>query len=572
MPSFFGKEVGRFTIPSGIVTTTTDTIRRIAEEIPEIGILTTKSIGPKRREGNKEPVLEQFDGERTFLNAVGLSNPGAEEFAKELKEIYPLPNGKFLLTSIFGSTAEEFQYVARAVAPYSDGLELNFSCPHAEKGYGATIGSSPELTRKFTAAVKAVVDIPVIVKLTPNVDNLWIIMRAAIDGGADGISAINTVGPFESQILSLGKGGMSGAKAKDKGIDCVRVISEVIQDSEREIPIIAIGGISDAVDVLDYSRSGATFFGIGSALAGMDTATIKRFFADLESKFCSLNWDGEDLTSITPGLMGYTPYVIRNIQQYAEDLKVFHFDGGITAKPGQFVFVKLKSPNAHEKPFSIADNVPLAIAVRRIGEFTSRMFELKQGDAVDVRGPYGNGFSTAFGSGTLCLVGGGTGLAPLRFLADSASKYHSLLIFMGGKTMSQLLFMSDFRRYGETLVATEDGSLGESGLVTDILRMRLSKLPSKQGEEGVSFYNCGPELMIENATRVEEETGCARQIQSLIERYTKCGVGLCGSCAIDGKRACVDGPVFTAKELSASRHFGKFKRDASGSLVSLKIK
>ncbi|MEM2974458.1 MAG: tRNA-dihydrouridine synthase, partial [Candidatus Micrarchaeia archaeon] len=161
MPKIGDKEIsGRFTIPSGIITTTTDSILRIARDIPEIGILTTKSVGPAEKEGNREPILASV-GDGTFINAVGLANPGADEFASELKCIYPLPDKKFLLTSIFGSTEQELQRVARTVAPYSDGLELNFSCPHAGSGYGLAIGSSPELTEKMTESVKEVVDIPV---------------------------------------------------------------------------------------------------------------------------------------------------------------------------------------------------------------------------------------------------------------------------------------------------------------------------------------------------------------------------------------------------------------------------
>ena len=100
MPKIADKEIiGRFTIPSGIITTTADSILRIAQEIPEIGILTTKSVGPVEKEGNKEPILASL-GDGTFINAVGLANPGAEEFASEIKEIHPLPNGKFLMTSI----------------------------------------------------------------------------------------------------------------------------------------------------------------------------------------------------------------------------------------------------------------------------------------------------------------------------------------------------------------------------------------------------------------------------------------------------------------------------------------
>ena len=578
MPRLLSEVKGRFTIPSGIVATTTDTIARLAEEIPEIGIQTTKSIGLQRREGNKESILARFDGNGTFINAVGLANPGAEEFAKELKEIYPLPKNKFLLTSIFGSTAKEFQEVAKIVAPYSDGLELNCSCPHAEPGYGATIGSSPELTKKFTMAVKEVVDIPVFVKLTPNVEDIGIIARAAIEGGADGITAINTVGPYESSILSHGKGGISGFGVKEKGIQCIKRISEVIREMnmKREIPIIAMGGIRTAQDVLDYCNAGAKFFGVGSALAGMDTESIKKYFYNLEREFCLLKKGHKirerkvDLTVME--LMKYRYYMITKIKQVSDDLNIFYFNKGIKANPGQFVFVKLPAHNAHEKPFSIADDDPLTIAVRRIGDFTSKLFELKKKDVVCIRGPYGKGFDIAEETESMFLVGGGTGLAPLHFLAKTARKKHPLTICMGAKTKDQLLFLKEFKKYGEAMVATEDGSEGKQGLVTANLKEHLENEKRFFTNSKISFYNCGPELMIKEVMRIEKKSGYAKQIQALIERYMKCGIGICGSSAMDGKRVCVDGPVFTGKDLLSSKHFGKLRRDASGTLINFKLK
>ena len=257
-----------FTIPSGIVTTTADTIYRIADDIPEIGIITTKSIGPCKRGGNLEPVLEQIKPD-TFLNAVGLANPGYDEFAEELKDLYPLPKNKFLLTSIFGKDEEEFVEISKKLALISNGLELNFSCPHAS-GYGMFIGQSPELTEKITKAVRKAVDIPVAVKLTPNVSNMGEIAKAAARGGADAIVAINTLGPYESKILTNKKGGMSGGGIKNVGTAYVYQIRRAV-----DLPIIAMGGISSAENVRFYESVGANGFGIGSALIGMNTEQIK---------------------------------------------------------------------------------------------------------------------------------------------------------------------------------------------------------------------------------------------------------------------------------------------------------
>ncbi|MGD8829195.1 MAG: tRNA-dihydrouridine synthase, partial [Pseudomonadales bacterium] len=208
---FLGKTLsGPFTIPSGIVATAVPIIEYLFQHAPEIGVMTTKSIGPQPRAGYREPVYSQY-APGCFVNAVGLTNPGAERSA-ELFACLDVPSDRFLLTSIFGGSIEEFVAVARLLAPHSDGLELNLSCPHA-KGYGMAMGQDPELVREITAAVKAAVDIPVVPKLTPNAANIAEIAEAAVAGGADALCAINTVGPgyfsaHGSPVLSNEVGGL----------------------------------------------------------------------------------------------------------------------------------------------------------------------------------------------------------------------------------------------------------------------------------------------------------------------------------------------------------------------------
>jgi dihydroorotate dehydrogenase (NAD+) catalytic subunit len=563
------KEInGRFTIPSGIITTTADSILRVANEIPEIGIITTKSVGPVEKEGNREPILASL-GEGTFINAVGLANPGAEEFASEIREIYPLPNGKFLLTSIFGSTAEELQKVAKTVAPYSDGLELNFSCPHAGSGYGLAIGSSPELTEEMTRAVKSVVSIPVFVKLPPLIESVEAVTLAALKGGADGITAVNTFGPNQTDLLSLGKGGMSGRILKKKGLACMQKISEVVHKFEREkekkITIIAVGGIESAQDIKEYAKYGAEFFGVGSALAGMNNRTLKKYFAVLEKRLQNYDSLFEPVFPETESRMKYEAYTITGIERLADDLKIFHFNRNIKAEPGQFIFAKV---DRHEKPFSIANDNPLALLVRKVGTFTSRLFELKEGDEVQIRGPYGKGFATDQAM-TAVLVGGGCGVAPLFFLAKGLSRRgRKVFVFIGGKAKDQIAFMQEFKSLQGCLcfVSTDDGSEGERGFVTDMLGRWL--YGEGKNEDSLSFYNCGPEIMISKVMEIEKKAN-PELIESSIERYTKCGVGLCGSCTMDGIRTCVDGPVFDNSFLSSSKHFGRFKRTASARLVKI---
>ena len=190
---FLGKSLsGPYTVPSGIVTTATSIIQAFFDTMPHVGVITTKSVGPSIRAGNREPVYSQY-APGCFVNAVGLTNPGADA-AAELLSTLTIPKDKFLLVSIFGGSIDEFVQVAEIMAPVADGLELNLSCPHA-KGYGMAMGQDPEMVKQITAAVKAAVDVPIVPKLTPNTPNIGDIAVAAAAGGADAICAINTVGP-----------------------------------------------------------------------------------------------------------------------------------------------------------------------------------------------------------------------------------------------------------------------------------------------------------------------------------------------------------------------------------------
>jgi len=234
------KKVMPFTIPSGIITTEPSCLERMAREVSELGILTTKSIGPEPRPGNREPILAQYIPQG-FVNAVGLTNPGAEEFAKKLSTI-AFPPDKFLLASIFGKDESEFVFVARTLEKYVDGFELNLSCPHA-KGYGMQLGQDKDVVGKITQSVVHSVKKPVFIKLTPNAGNIGEIAKAAIDSGAYGIVAINTVGPGYYSIdglpvLTNKVGGISGTGITPLGLRCVRDIRQAVGEN---IPIIGMG-------------------------------------------------------------------------------------------------------------------------------------------------------------------------------------------------------------------------------------------------------------------------------------------------------------------------------------------
>ncbi len=567
------KKVMPFTIPSGIITTEPSCLERIAREIPQLGIVTTKSIGPEPRPGNREPILAQYIP-HGFVNAVGLTNPGAEEFAKKLSAI-SFPPDKFLLVSIFGKDESEFVFVAKILEKYADGFELNFSCPHT-KGYGMQLGQDKDIVGKITQAVAASVKRPIFVKLTSNAGNIGEIAKSAISSGAYGIAAINTVGPGYYlvdglPVLTNKVGGVSGIGITPIGLKCVRDIRQAVGEN---VPIIGIGGISNAVDVGAYAAAGANFFGIGSALAGMEETEIKKYFSDLVGDInnnCRTNNAGGLLKQVD---MHYKKVRIEEKIDSSCDFKIIKTNEMMNPEPGQFVFAWI--PGVGEKPLSIMDDRPLTLGVLERGEFTKKLNSLEKGDCFYLRGPYGKKPNVNFNLDTV-LVGGGCGIAGLTLIARraskrlhnkllrseltqypakagkfdslspssrriggfSASRNKRLVILLGAKDKEHLPYLDIFKGYGEVLIATEDGSLGLKGKVIDLFAK--AKLTQE-----CYFFNCGPEKMIEAVLPLELNISRPQLIYSSLDYMTKCGVGLCGSCATkDGKRLCVDGPFMT---------------------------
>jgi dihydroorotate dehydrogenase (NAD+) catalytic subunit len=233
-----------------------------------IGGITTKTVGPRSRRGYGNPSIVEIDP-GTLLNSVGLANPGIEAFIPEIKEIKA--NSSIpLIVSVFGNGPKEYAEIAqKAEKAGADAVEINVSCPHAEV---ASIGLDPILTKEFTETVKAAVNVPVFVKLTPNMFDMVPIAKAAEAGGADAIVAINTVRALALDIetgrplLSHGIGGLSGKAVRPIG---VRAVYEIFP--KVKIPIIGCGGVSTWQDVLEYIYAGASAVQIGTALInGMD--------------------------------------------------------------------------------------------------------------------------------------------------------------------------------------------------------------------------------------------------------------------------------------------------------------
>jgi dihydroorotate dehydrogenase (NAD+) catalytic subunit len=228
------------------------------------GAVVTKTMGQKPRTGYLNPTVVQTDC--GLLNAMGLPNPGISHFKEEMKQLKSIQ--ALIILSIFGSSSEEFVKVAETAAKLgANALELNVSCPHIEKA-GAEIGCDPLLLTDIVKEVKKHVDVPVIVKLSPNVANISEIAKAAEIAGADAITAINTVKAMAIDIetgrpiLANKFGGLSGPAIKPIAIRCVYDVY-----SSVNVPVIGCGGISNWKDAVEFILAGASAVQIGTAVA-----------------------------------------------------------------------------------------------------------------------------------------------------------------------------------------------------------------------------------------------------------------------------------------------------------------
>jgi dihydroorotate dehydrogenase electron transfer subunit len=254
---------------------------------------------------------------------------------------------------------------------------------------------------------------------------------------------------------------------------------------------------------------------------------------------------------------------IREIRDETRTIRTFVLDAEVPqAEPGQFIMLWL--PGVDEKPMSVACPTPLTLTVARVGPFTTALCERRVGDQVGWRGPYGRGFSLQEDRPAL-LVSGGCGVGPLYFLATQAVKRDiPTTVALGARTALDLPYVEQFRTLGVGLIlATDDGSLGYKGYVTDaippssVLHSPFSILHSP-----FSIYACGPEPMLVAVHRLCRERAIPGQLS--LERYMKCGFGICGQCAMDGYLVCQDGPVFDVEQLDGLRDFGRAQRSATG--------
>ena len=223
------------------------------------------------------------------------------------------------------------------------------------------------------------------------------------------------------------------------------------------------------------------------------------------------------------------------------------------ARPGQFVNVKVSDDLEPllRRPISVhqvdREKASFKLLYEIVGPGTNVLAMRKRGEELNILGPLGSGFD--LNKGTAMLVAGGMGVAPLTFLANEAARtVKDLHILIGSKIKSFVLLEDHFRSLGAHVhIATEDGSLGEKGLITALLQ----KLLSTHNSPLTTIYTCGPKAMLKEVSRIAKERNVPCQVST--EAYMACGIGACKGCAVETaggyKMACKDGPVFNAEEL-----------------------
>ncbi|MHA1819086.1 MAG: dihydroorotate dehydrogenase electron transfer subunit [Promethearchaeota archaeon] len=250
----------------------------------------------------------------------------------------------------------------------------------------------------------------------------------------------------------------------------------------------------------------------------------------------------------------------------------FNFDPKgypVNVLPGQFLMIWV--PEIDEIPISVSyinKGAELGITVKDVGEATHNLLQLKEGDYIGARGPYGTPF--IFRGGYSVIIGGGIGIAPLRELIRSVGKHNQdkMFVILGAKTKEELIYLDELEKYlkGDVLkICTDDGTYGEKAFTTDIFNENLSELERRAGGfSNISVYACGPEIMLKKLFNICEEEDI--NFQASLERMMRCGFGICGLCVLDplGLKVCKDGPVFSGDILRKVTDFGNYTRAADG--------
>ena len=234
----------------------------------------------------------------------------------------------------------------------------------------------------------------------------------------------------------------------------------------------------------------------------------------------------------------------------------FFFRQHIECMPGQFVMVWL--PGVDEKPMAVSyyNKNGFAFTSQAIGKFTNALEKIRKGGKLGIRGPYGNFFSI---KNDACVVAGGVGLSSVSTLIDSLK---NPVVIYGARTKEHLIYLKRYKNK-DMLITTDDGSFGRKGFTTDVLEEVLSK-----NKKIKIVYTCGPEIMMKKVFDICQEYKV--EVEASLERMMKCAFGICGACMANDKIVCMDGPIFSSKQLSQMSEFGNTARLKSGRKVGLR--
>ncbi|MCC7211542.1 MAG: dihydroorotate dehydrogenase [Candidatus Brocadia sp.] len=250
-------------LASGILGTTKALLKRVAGN--GAGAVTIKSVSREPREGHKNPTVITFEG--GMLNAVGYSNPGVDAAAREFSCLQEV--NAPVIASVIGTQKEDFARVVEGLSGTKfSAIEIPLSCPHTP-GFGLLAGQgTPEATFAITSEVRKVTQLPIFVKLSPNIPEICTIAKAAEDAGANAITAVNSMGPgmiinveAKKPVLDFKVGGVTGDALRPIAVRCVFDLYKAVK-----IPIIGVGGISTGRHAIEMMMAGASAVGIGTGV------------------------------------------------------------------------------------------------------------------------------------------------------------------------------------------------------------------------------------------------------------------------------------------------------------------
>ena len=541
----------KFATVSGVWTTKPNLIRHVDTHIKDINIITTKSFQVKATPGNSEPIVAEVSI-GSYVNAVGLKNPGMQKAYVELKKLRDeKPLRSILNISIAGNSPEDFITLVEKFEDIADMFELNFSCPHAKPGFGATIGMNADLVKEYMEAIRPRTKVALFPKLTPNVDNIGEIARVAVKAGADGLVAINTVGPeaykdpVSGELVLYNPNGHKGGRSGEHIFeDAVQKIKEIREAVGPQVPIIGMGGVSRGTHVRAMQRAGANAIGIGSVVARVIDGKYKEYFE-------ALRYDTENQTDTAATFLSvkrlakYKEYKILKINELNDTMWDIELEGDpILFKASQYAFVWI--PGVGEKPFGIVTSSPLRFLVRlrdtnarsKKGKFTKELFKKKIGDSLYVRGPYGK-LMPENSMSHVIIVSGGTGLALVPKLVESLAAVGRIVyVFHGVSHASEICYQDIIEPYSKFHVIPDEG---KPGRVLDAVSSKLDEIET----DNCTVYTIGPDILMEKALQLAESKGCnPAYCYASLETNNMCGIGMCGECECGGVLSCKNGTFY----------------------------